>query len=48
MKTTWKIIGKYGREKSEVIDTASTWKEAKYLANEYRMAFGIGWTITIK
>lgn len=43
----YKIIGKY-RGQSEVIDEAGTLKEANYLANEYRIAYGQGWTIIIK
>ena len=43
----FEIVGysHYGRE---IIDEADTRKEAVYLANEYRTAFGAGWTITIK
>ena len=43
----FKIIGTY-RGKSEVVDTAETKEEAKYLATEYRMAFGSDWAIGIK
>lgn len=38
------IYGRYQGTKEE-IDTAETKKEAEYLANEYRMAFGPGWSI---
>ncbi len=43
----YKIIStsKYG---TEVIDTASSLKEAKYLTQEYQMAFGKEYTITFK
>ena len=43
----YKIIStsKYG---TEVIDTASSFKEAKYLKKEYQMAFGKEYTITVK
>ena len=43
----YKIIStsKYG---TEVIDTASSFKEAKYLKKEYQMAFGKEYTITFK
>lgn len=38
-------ISKYGTEE---VDEAETIGEAKYLANEYRMAYGPEFTITIK
>jgi len=38
-------ISKYGTEE---IDQAKTISEANYLANEYRMAYGPEFTITIK
>ena len=43
----YKIISKskYG---TEVVDTASDLKEAKYLTKEYQMAFGNKYTITYK
>mgnify|MGYP003123923905 CR=1 FL=1 len=43
----YKIIStsKYG---TEVIDTASSLKEAEYLTQEYQMAFGKEYTITFK
>lgn len=47
MKKTYKIIAssKYGNEE---IDEAQTLQEAKYLVNEYRLAFGLEFTIYIK
>ena len=44
---TYKIIAvsRYGRE---VVDEASTLKEAQTLQREYQMAFGSEFTITIK
>ncbi len=47
MKKTYKIIAssRYGKEE---IDTAETLQEAKYLVNEYRLAFGPEFTIYIK
>ena len=38
-------ISQYGRE---VIDTAESLTDAKYLVAEYRLAFGMGWTITYR
>ena len=40
------INGEYYGKK-ETIDTAETYKEAKYLLNEYRIAFGSGWKLWI-
>jgi hypothetical protein len=47
MKTNYKIYAssKYGKE---LIDEAKTLEEAQYLANEYRLAYGSGFTIYIK
>jgi hypothetical protein len=47
MKKTYKIMAssKYGNEE---IDEAQTLQEAKYLVNEYRLAFGPEFTIYIK
>lgn len=47
VKTEYEIIGTYQR-KSEVIDSADTRKEAQYLRDEYRVAFGTEWAIAIK
>jgi len=41
------IIGFYCGE-SEVIDFADDMPTARYLAAEYRVAFGTGWTIRIR
>jgi len=43
----FRIVGTY-QGKSEVIDRATTEKEANYLASEYRMAFGRDWLIEVK
>ncbi len=47
MKRTYKIMAasKYGKEE---IDEAQTLQEAKYLVNEYRLAYGPEFTIYIK
>jgi hypothetical protein len=39
-----KIWGEY-QGSAEVIDEASSWKEARRLAGEYRLAYGAGWLI---
>ena len=41
------IMGRseYGTEE---VDTADTRAEAKRLAGEYRLAFGAGWSISVK
>jgi hypothetical protein len=40
----------FGRSKygTEEIDTAETKQSAEYLLNEYRIAFGGGWSLWIK
>ena len=43
----YRIIGKY-QGKSEVLDETETMKEAIYLKQEYLMAFGPGWIISIE
>lgn len=43
----YKIMGRHCGE-TEEIDSADTMREAQYLANEYRIAFGAGWQIFIK
>lgn len=42
-----RIMGRYNGGKAEEIDTAMSSKEAEYLAAEYRLAFGRGWSIWI-
>lgn len=42
----YKIIGKY-RGKKEVIDEANTYDDAVCLANEYYIAYGSEWSISI-
>jgi len=41
----YNIRSKYLNGEWEDIDTAKDWKEAKYLVNEYRLAFGNGFQI---
>lgn len=38
-------ISQYGRE---VIDTAESLTDALHMVREYRLAFGMGWTITYR
>lgn len=40
----YEIIGIY-RGREEVIDTAETYREVVYLVGEYRMAYGLLWTV---
>jgi len=42
-----RIMGVY-RGRTEEIDTADTHKEARILLNEYRMAFGVGWSLWVE
>ena len=44
----YNIIGLYGYNDAEVIDTADSRLEAIRLVNEYRMAFGNEWIIKFK
>jgi len=44
----YNIIGLYGYNNAEVIDTADSRLEAIRLVNEYRMAFGNEWIIKFK
>jgi hypothetical protein len=39
------IFGKYQNGETEEIDTAEDHKEAKRLLDEYRMAYGEGWSL---
>ena len=39
-----KIWGRYCGVVEE-IDTADSWQEARYLVNEYRMAYGAEWSV---
>ena len=43
----YSIIGVY-RGNPEVLETTDTMKDALYLMQEYRMAFGNEWSINIK
>lgn len=47
MSDQWIIMGKY-KGQSEEIDTAKDKKEAQYLRNEYQLAFGNDWVVSIK
>jgi len=42
----YKIIGIY-QKNGEVLDTAETLKEAQYMFNEYRIALGKDWDLTL-
>ena len=44
----YNIIGLYGYNNAEVIDTADSRLEAIKLVNEYRIAFGNEWIIKFK
>tara|TARA_R110002012_G_scaffold124828_1_gene276025 strand:+ start:860 stop:1003 length:144 start_codon:yes stop_codon:yes gene_type:complete len=44
----YNIIGLYGYNNTEVIDTADSRLEAIRLANEYRIAFGNEWIIKFR
>ena len=44
----YSIIGVYQGRMPWAIDTADTKQDAIDLAREYRIAFGRGWSITIK
>ena len=39
------IWGRYKKAAPEIIDTAETLKDARYLVGEYRLAFGQDWLI---
>lgn len=45
-RTIYTIIGIYNHQ-SEEIDRADDWATARYLAAEYRLAFGPAWIIRI-
>jgi hypothetical protein len=42
------ILGRYHGQSEEEIDSADTLDDARYLAREYRLAFGQGWTIRVR
>ena len=44
----YNIIGLYGYNEPEIIDTADSRLEAIRLVNEYRLAFGNKWIIKFK
>ncbi len=44
----YKIMYKYKNQKPEEIDSADTYKDAKYLLHEYQMAYGSGSSLWIK
>jgi hypothetical protein len=41
---SYRIMAGYGGNQEEV-DTAETLEEAQYLAREYNLAYGAGWTV---
>lgn len=43
----WTIIGEYKGNK-EVIDSAESLKEIRFMISEYRMAYGNDWILSIK
>jgi hypothetical protein len=43
----YKIVGKY-RGKTEILDLSESKRDAEYLANEYRIAYGSGWVVTVE
>jgi hypothetical protein len=43
----YEILGVYDGEK-EVVDTAETQEDAEYLLQEYQLAFGLDWILTIE
>jgi len=43
----FEIVGVYDGEK-EVVDTAETQEDADYLLQEYQIAFGLDWILTIE
>lgn len=43
----FEIVGTY-RGETEVVDSADTMREARYLLGEYRLAFGAGWYLRIR
>lgn len=47
-KIEYKIMGKYSGLPIEEVDSAPTRSEATKLLSEYRMAFGAGWSLSIK
>lgn len=47
-KVEFKIMGKAKGIPTEEIDSAETRESAKYLLQEYQMAFGMGWMLWIK
>jgi len=44
---TYRIMGNH-QGSIEEIDSTNNYKDACFLANEYRMAFGIGWQIWVE
>ena len=47
-KGVYIIRGKYLGMPEEDIDTADTFKEARYLKGEYELAFGTDWNLYIE
>jgi hypothetical protein len=44
---TFYIIGRY-KGKEEIVDSAETLEDAKYLKVEYQLAYGPEWVVSIK
>ena len=44
----WKIIGQYKGWDREEVDHAWAEEDANILAAEYRLAFGVDWTIWVE
>lgn len=44
----YRIMGRYQDGPAEEIDTAKSQEEADYLQSEYRLAFGLGWSIWVE
>jgi|TARA_R110002167_G_scaffold365996_1_gene592551 hypothetical protein len=43
----WTIIGEY-KGKKEIVDSAETLKEIRFMISEYRRAYGNDWILSIK
>lgn len=43
----YRIMGRYRGGKVEQLDSASDHKEVEYLLQEYRLAYGAGWSIWV-
>ena len=45
--TVWRIMGRYCGSTEEV-DEFDTFREARDMVKEYRLAFGAGWSLWVK